>query len=304
MRRGGGEPLFKMFKPPPPIGEVILQTIRKLEIQKVKLEQVKVRLQRRDHALFEACVVHIRKNSHERAAICASELAEVRRLRNMVVQCQLALERVILRLETIREVSEIFAELRPALKTLRGLTQTLVNVLPNIAMELEKVNESITETLVMTRMNDDLPLPMPIKTEAGEEILKEASAFLEEKLSKQLPEPPEPTRTRVIVREKPARQPEKVKQMVALAVSCSEVVQHKDKGENQRYVSYKDMELREVSVTTRSSSSLEDTMLEYIKKCKGEIDIKECALQLNIPPGEVLKALKNLGAKGKIQILR
>ncbi len=92
--------------------------------------------------------------------------------------------------------------------------------------------------------------------------------------------------------------------MVALSVSCSEVVEHDEKGEAQRYVSYKDMELRGVSMATRSSSSLEDTILEYAKKCNGEIDTKQCALQLSIPHDEVLKALKKLGAKGKIQIQR
>jgi division protein CdvB (Snf7/Vps24/ESCRT-III family) len=296
--------LFKIFKPPPPIGAVIFQTIRKLKIQKVRLEQVNVRLQRRDRFLFEACVVYVRKNNHERAAICANELAEVRKLRNMVVQCQLALERIILRLETIKEVSEIFAELKPTLKTLRGLTQNLVNVLPNVAMELEKVNESISETLAMTRINPDLPLPMPVKTEAGEEILKEASAVLEEKLSRQLPEPPSVGPSHAIVKEETSKQPEKVRQMVALSVSCSEVVERDEKGEPQRYVSYKDMELRGVSMTTQPNSSLEDTILEYVKKSKGEIDIKQCALQLNIPHDKVLKALENLGAKGKIQIQR
>jgi len=297
--------LFKIFKPPPPIGAVIFQTIRKLRVQKVKLEQVNFRLQRRDRVLFEACIVHVRKNHHERAAICANELSEVRKLRNMVVQCQLALERIILRLETIKEVSEIFAELKPALKTLRGLTQNLVNVLPDVAMELEKVNESITETLAMTRINPELPLPMPVKTEAGEEILKEASVVLEEKLSKQLPEPPMPAQpSHVLLKEEPSRQPEKVKQMVALSVSCSEVVEHDEKGEAQRYVSRKDMELRGVSIATKSNSSLENILLEYAKKCHGEIDTKQCALQLNIPHDEVLKALENLGTKGKIQIQR
>lgn len=297
--------MFKFLKPPPQIGAVILQTIRKLKIQKVKLEQVNVRLQRRDRVLFEACIVYVRKDQRERAAICASELAEVRKLRNMVVQCQLALERIILRLETIKEVSEIFAELKPALKTLRGLTQTLVNVLPDVAMELEKVNESITETLAISRINPELPLPTPVKTEAGEEILKEASAVLEEKLSRQLPEPPAPAEpSHVIVKEELSSQPEKVKQMVALSVSCSETVERDEKGEAQRYVSHKDMELRGVSITTNPNSSLEDTILEYVKKCKGEIDIKQCALQLNLPHEEVLKALENLGAKGKIQIQR
>ncbi len=297
--------MFKIFKPPPPIGAVTFQAIRNLRVQKFKLEQVNFRLQRRDRVLFEACIVHVRKNQHERAAICANELSEVRKLRNMVMQCQLALERIILRLETIKEVSEIFAELKPALKTLRGLTQNLVNVLPDVAMELEKVNESITETLAMTKINPDLPLPMPIKTEAGEEILEEASAVLEEKLSKQLPEPPAPAQpSHVLLKEEPSRQPEKMKQMVALSVSCSEIVEHNEKGEAQKYVSYKDMELRGVSMATQSSSTLEDTILKYAKKCNGEIDIKKCALQLNIPHNEVLKALEKLGAKGKIQIQR
>jgi division protein CdvB (Snf7/Vps24/ESCRT-III family) len=281
---------------------VILKTIRKLEIQKVKLEHVKIRLQKRDRVLFEACVVHIEKNHPERAAICANELAEVRKLLNMVVHCQLALERIILRLETIKEVSEIFAELKPALKTLKGLTQTLVNVLPDVAMELERVNDSISETLAMTRISPDMPLPTPVKTEAGEEILKEASAFLEEKLSEQLPEPPTPAKPQTVVKEKPVKKTEKVKQMVALSVSCSEVVERDDKGATQRYVSYKDMQLRGVSVTSQSNSSLENDLLQYIKECNGEIDVKQCALRLNVSRQEVLRALENLGAKGKIQI--
>ncbi len=297
--------MFKIFKPPPQIGTVILETTRKLRIQKSKLERVNFRLQNRDRALFETCTVYVRKNQHERASICANELSEVRKLRKMVAQCQIALERIILRLETIKEVSEIFAELKPALKTLRGLTQNLVNVLPNVAMELEKVNESINETLAMTRINPDLPLPTTVQTEAGEEILKEASAVLEEKISNQLPEPPASTQTsRVLAKEEPSRQPEKVKQMVALTVSCSETVERDEKGEAQKYVSHKDMELRGISMTTKSNSPTEDSILEYAKKRHGEIDVKQCALQLNIPHGEVLKALENLGAKGRIQIKR
>ncbi len=297
--------LFKIFKPPPPIGTVIFQTIRKLKTQKLKLEQVSFRLQGRDRTLFEACTLYVRKNQHERAAICANELSQVRKLRKMVMQCQIALERIILRLETIKEVSEIFAELKPTLKTLRGLTQNLVNVLPDVAMELEKVNESINETLAVTRMNSNMSLPEPVKTEAGLEILKEASDFLEEKLCEQLPEPPVPTQSsRVLLQAEPSKQPEKMKQMVALTVSCSEIVEHDEKGETQKHVSYKDMELRGVSMSTQSNSSLEDTIFEYAKNRNGEIDVKQCALQLNIPYDEVLKILEKLGAKGKIQIQR
>ena len=58
----------------PPLGEAIPQAMRKLEVQRVKLEQATVRLHERDRVLFEMCVTAARKN-RERAIICANELA-------------------------------------------------------------------------------------------------------------------------------------------------------------------------------------------------------------------------------------
>ena len=110
--------------------------------------------------------------------------------------------------------------------------------------------------------------------------------------------------SQMFLKEGPSRQPEKVKQMVALSVSCSEVVEHDEKGEAQRVVSRKDMELRGVSMATQTNSTLEDTILEYVKKRNGEIDPRQCADQLNVPPDRVLKALEELGARKKIQIQR
>ena len=43
-------------------------------------------------------------------------------------------------------------------------------------------------------------------------------------------------------------------------------------------------------------------ILEYAKKKNGEINITECALDLNIPTSEVKEVLKSLGDKGKIKI--
>src|SRR3989337_1534096 len=117
----------------------------------MKLEQAAVRLCERDRVLFEACVREIKINRQAKAAICANELSEVRKLHTMVSQCALALERIILRLETIKEVSEIMADLKPALRGLHAITENLVNVMPDVAQELGQINESISDTLAMTR---------------------------------------------------------------------------------------------------------------------------------------------------------
>jgi len=292
------EHVIKFLQPPQPIGETIFQTVRKLKIQRLKLEQATVRLRERDRVLFEACVREIKRERRERAAICANELAEVRKLLNMVSQCQLALERVILRLETIKEVTEIMADLKPALRSLHIITENLVHVMPDVAQELERVNESISETLAVTRFSNspESIAPLTAKTQASEEILREVSAVLEEKLTEQLPAPP------VSIAEEKVQTREK-KQMIALAATCSEVTQPTEQGESESYVTYKDVELKRVSYTIERQSSLEDVILDYAKN-KGEIDVHQCALELNVPHVEVEQALENLGRKQKIVIQR
>jgi division protein CdvB (Snf7/Vps24/ESCRT-III family) len=295
--------LVRIFQPPPqPIGEVISQTVRRLKTQQLRLEQATIRLRERDKALFNACVSQVRLKRPERAAISANELSEVRKVLNMISQCHLALERIVLRLETIKEVSQIMADLKPALRSLRALTETMVNVMPDVAAELQRVNESISETLAVTKMTsaEDV-VPLARKTEAGEEILKEASAFLEEKLADQLPVPPIPA---VAAKTEAPRESVK-KQMIALSATCSEITQPSEERaerESQSYVMYKDVKLREVSYRIEQQP-LEDALLEYARD-KGEIDLEQCADELSVPHEDVEKALESLGKKQKIVIQR
>lgn len=296
--------MVRFFEPPPqPIGEVIFQTVRKLKTQQVRLEQATIRLRERDKSLFSACVYQVRMKRPERAAICANELSEVRKVSHMVVQCQLALERIILRLETIKEVSEIMADLKPALRSLRVLTETMVNVMPDVAQELQRVNESISETLAVTKMHSpDSIAPLTAKTEAGEEILKEVSAVLEKKLSDELPAPPASVGA---VKAEPSRESVK-KQMIALSATCSEVTQpieEEEQGERQSFVTVKDVKLRGVSWTIGRQNPIEDAIFRYVKE-KGEIDLEQCANELSVPHEDIEKALENLGKKQKIVIRR
>jgi len=267
----------------------------KLRIQRFKLEQIIVRLRERDTVLFKTCAKVLENKNKERAIIFANELAEVRKLVKIIAQTQILVERVILRLETLKELNAAFADLKPVLRMLHSVTQRLTMLMPQMAYEMERVNESIDETLAMTSIGSpQLDMPFDVKTPGGEEVLKEVSALLEQKLAEKLPEPP----TSVAVTEKPQRV-EKVKQMVALAATCSEICEEEGP---QKYVSYKDMELQRVSLKIRESSSLEDTVLEYAKNRGGHIDLAQCAFELNVPPEEVEKTLERLGEQGKIKV--
>jgi len=242
----------------------------------------------------------LKQNNKEKAAICATEISEIRKLIRFLYSVQLAIERVILRLETIRELSEIVIDLKPALKLLQNVSQDLFQVLPDVSNELNNVNSTISETLYATKIRtDESVIPVNKKTAGGEEILKEVSSFIEQKIAENLPEPP----TSVAPEKKKAKP---VKEMVALTANCSQTIgrrsiENDDEDSSQTLFSFKKSEIKEFSLTMEKPS-IEDMLLEYVRRCNGEIDVTRCSSDLKTSNEEIEKALETLGTKGKIKI--
>ena len=285
---------------PPPLREIASKSILTLRVQQNKLEQAGFRLKERDKVLFESCMGALKRNNKEKAAICANEISEIRKLIKFLYSVQLAIERVVLRLETIRELSEIVVDLKPALKLLQDVSHDLFQVLPDVSSELNTVNTTISETLYATKITTDESLiPINKKTAGGEEILKEVSSFIEQKLVENLPEPPT-----TIAPEKAKTKP--VKEMVALTANCSQTIGRRsidETGEDssQTLFSYKKSEIKEFSLTVEKPS-IEDMLLEYVRRTNGEIDMTRISSDLKTSNEEIEKALETLGTKGKIKI--
>jgi len=284
----------------PPLRDIAAKSILTLRVQQNKLEQAGYRLKERDKVLFESCMGALKRNNKEKAAICANEISEIRKLINFLYSVQLAIERVVLRLETIRELSDIVVDLKPALKLLQDVSHDLFQLLPDVSSELSNVNSAISETLCATKITTDASvIPVERKTEGGEEILKEVHSFIEKKLVEDLPEPPTTVTT-----EKTKAKP--VKELVALTANCSQRIDRKSiendgESSSQTLFSYKKSEIKEFSLTMEKPS-IEDMLLEYVRKTNGEIDMTRCSSDLKTSNEEIEKALETLGTKGKIKI--
>lgn len=227
--------------------------------------------------------------------MCANELAEVRKLIKLLSQTQIAIERIILRLETVKELSTIIIDLKPALSALKNVTTNLVSVMPDVASELDEINNSIRETLTVTKFSSEPPTLQPMKTAGGQEILKEVNTVLEQKISEQLPEPP------ALETLPELEQPRQgLEEMVALVAAGSDP--YNEESKEEAFLSIKDLKMQSISLRIQRSEPLEDKLLEYIKQCRGQVDVTECALELKIPPKDVETTLESLGTKGKIII--
>ena len=269
-----------------------------LKVQQSKLEQASYRLKERDRVLFETCMGALKKNNREKAAICATELAEVRKLVKFLYNVQLAIERVVMRLETIKELGDIVSDLKPALRLLQGVSQELFQILPDVSSELSNVNDTIQDTLRAAKITaDENIIPVDRKTEGGEEILKEVTNFMQQKLSENLPEPPMAP---------PAKEKTPIKELVALTASSSQIIGHKTTEEagfdpEKSMFSYKKQEIKEFTLKV-DKPCLEDVLFEYVRKANGEIDLGRCSSELQTSNEEIERALESLGTKGKIKI--
>jgi hypothetical protein len=205
---------------------------------------------------------------------------------------------VILRLETIKELSDIVTDLKPALRLLQRVSEELFNVLPDVSSELTKVNETISETLHCTRITtDESIIQVNRKTPGGEEILQEVSTMLQQKIAERLPEPP-------VTPKASAPEVSTLKKMVALTASCSQTADETEEefqDSSQTLFSYKKAEIQEISLTVEKPP-LEDVLLDYVKKTNGEIDFTRCSVDLKASNEEIEKALESLGTKGRIKI--
>jgi division protein CdvB (Snf7/Vps24/ESCRT-III family) len=276
------------------------KSIQTLKLQQGKLGLATHRLKERDRVLFQTCVSSLRNKNKEKASICANELSEVRKLIQFLCNVELAIERVVLRLETIRELSEIVVDLKPALRLLQGVSQELMSVLPDVSSELNQVKDTISETLYSTKLTaDESTIPIEMKTVGGQEILKEVSCYLEQKISENLPEPPAATKI-------PEPEHSTIREMVALASNISETsgkksVESSQKDSSQTLFSYKKAEIKEISLTVENRN-IEDILLDYVKKSNGQIDLTRCSVDLSTSNEEIEKALQSLGSKGRIKI--
>jgi division protein CdvB (Snf7/Vps24/ESCRT-III family) len=279
--------------------EIVQKSVQTLKVQRNKIQQASYRLKERDRILFQTCISAMNRKNKERAAMCANEVAEVRKLIQFLYNVELAVERVILRLETIKELSDIVTDLKPALRLLQNVSQELFNVLPDVSTELTQVNEAIADTLYSTKIRtDESIIQVNRKTPGGEEILKEVTSTLERTISEKLPEPPVTPRI---------SEPEKatLKEMVALSASCSQVVGNENEENSnknpQTLFSFNKTEIKEISLMVEKPS-LEDVLLDYVKRSNGEIDMTRCSVDLQTSNEEIEKALENLGTQGKIKI--
>jgi len=175
--------------PDVPLKYKIDLAMNKLKVQLNKLDQVSARLMERDKKIFEKVVDSFIKHDMDRATLYANELAELRKMSKIILFSKLSLEKVLLRLGTIKEVGELVVAMAPAVEVVRSIKSSLAGVLPDAEQELSELSELLNSLVVEAGQVTGQALTLEA-TEEAQKILEEAMAVAEQKMREKLPEIP------------------------------------------------------------------------------------------------------------------
>ena len=188
------EPVFSRvgdrFHHKPAVKEQISSALYRLNVQKNKLETAASRMQQHDKDIFAKCINAQLAHDNARAMMYANECAEVRKMAKVTVQCQMALEQVYLRLETIEEFGDVAKMMAPVASVVHSIKSQISGVMPEVGFELGQIGEVLSgvvdEAGEVTGSNYDVNA----SGEEAQRILGEANTIAEQHMKNIFPDLP------------------------------------------------------------------------------------------------------------------
>ena len=162
---------------------------KKLDVHISKLDSIHAKLQRKHEALFERIVSAQRRHDTTYAKAYAGELAQVRRMRDMVHGAKLSMEQVRLRLNTVSELGDVVVTLSPCMSLVRGLSSAIGGMMPEASSSMQDL-QSVVGDLVSGASVTPVPAGAPAAGGEAQAILAEAQAAMESRAKDSIPEVP------------------------------------------------------------------------------------------------------------------
>lgn len=194
---GSKKPISESIKdrihPGPPLKQRLSNTIYRLQVISHRFNSDVARLEQRGKEFFEKCTEAQVAKDNERAVMYANECAEIRKMARIVLRSEIAIEQVMLRLETVRDFGDVAVQMTPVVSIVHSVKSQLAGIMPQVSYELGAIGETLNS--LVTEVGDTMgtDYDMVASGEEAQQILREAGAIAEQKMSEKFPELPIPT---------------------------------------------------------------------------------------------------------------
>jgi division protein CdvB (Snf7/Vps24/ESCRT-III family) len=186
-------------KPDEPLKNKIDFAQKKLQLQISKLEVINEKLRTKHDMIFEKIVYAQRNNKNAYAQAYAGELAQVRKMKNMVGGTKLSMEQVKLRLDTVSELGDIVVTLSPCMSVIKGLAPSLNGIMPEANASMQDLSSILGDVMSGSSMSIGNNTTMSTETNADTlAILEEAHSVIAGQTKSSIPDVPENLKQQII----------------------------------------------------------------------------------------------------------
>ena len=163
---------------------------KKMEQQILRLEQAHNKLKQNHEHIFKKIVEAKLTRNESKARTYATELLEIRKVRDRIGGAKLAMEQIKLRLSTVSELGDIVVTLSPCMSLIKGLAPSISTLMPQMHSSMENLTSTLGDMITGSSLTQE-SMPLDIQgNEETEAILKEAHDVLKGRTLSSMPEPP------------------------------------------------------------------------------------------------------------------
>ena len=186
-------------KPDEPLKNKIDFAQKKLQFQISKLQGINDKLGKKHDAIFEKIVNAQRNNKNSYAQAYAGELAQVRKMKNMVSGAKLSMEQVKLRLDTVSELGDVVVTLSPCMSIIKGLAPSLNGIMPEANASMQDLSSILGD--VMSGSSVSMGESMNVGSETNADtlaILEEAHNVIAGQTKQSIPDIPNDLKQQIV----------------------------------------------------------------------------------------------------------
>ncbi|NIP61777.1 MAG: hypothetical protein GWN01_14770 [Nitrosopumilaceae archaeon] len=191
-RENLSQKIVDRVRPDVPLKSKIEFAQKKLQFQISKLDGITEKLQKKHELIFNKIVAAQKNNNTPYAQAYAIELAQVRKMRDMVSGAKLSMEQIQLRLNTVSELGDVVVTLSPCMSIIKGLSSSLSGIMPEANASMQDLSQVLGDVLSGSSINSNDVMTAPNQADSDSlAILEEAHAVIEGDVKTNIPEVPE-----------------------------------------------------------------------------------------------------------------
>lgn len=187
---------------------------------------------------------------------------EIRKVVQLAISSQIAVERAIIRLQRIEEFGDVIKNLVPVISILDETENKISDFVPEVATGIGEANSMLNELSSQVEINSSQNFEEIAPDEEAKKVLDESSLLAEQRLKEQFPELPELNNSSKESTER---------EHVALTTGGEEIALH-------------------------------EQLYSYLKERDGKLSISQCSSLLEVNPEDIRKAIEYLEKTGKVVI--